>query len=104
MTETRAYDVQNYLATPEDRAAYLEAIFEDGDPSLIAASLGEIARAVGVTEFARQTGLSREAIYKGLVPGGNPTLTKATKALGLGLTVAPAEPFESQADENVAAT
>ena len=94
MIETRAFDVQNYLATPEDRAAYLEAILEEGDPSLIAAGLGEIARAVGVTEFARQTGLSREAIYKGFAPGGNPTLdtlTKATKALGLRLTVAPAE-------------
>jgi probable addiction module antidote protein len=56
----------------------------------MAAGLGEIARAVGVTEFARQTGLSREAIYKGFAPGGNPTLdtlTKATKALGLRLTV-----------------
>jgi len=94
MIETRAFDIQTYLETPEDRAAYLEAILEEGDPSLIAAGLGEIARAVGVTEFARQTGLSREAIYKGFAPGGNPTLdtlTKATKALGLRLTVAPAE-------------
>jgi len=94
MTETRPFKVQTYLETPEDRAAYLEAILEEGDPSLIAAGLGEIARAVGVTEFARQTGLSREAIYKGFAPGGNPTLdtlTKATKALGLRLTVAPAE-------------
>jgi len=93
MTETRPFDVQNYLTTPEDRAAYLEAILEEGDSALIAAGLGEIARAVGVSEFSRQTGISREAIYKGLVAGGNPTLdtlTKATKALGLRLTVAPA--------------
>ena len=92
MIETRPFDVQNYLATPEDRAAYLEAVLEDGDPSLIAAGLGEIARAIGVTEFARQTGLSRETIYKGFVLGGNPTLdtlAKTTKALGLRLTVAP---------------
>jgi probable addiction module antidote protein len=94
MIETRAFGFQTYLKTPEDRAAYLDAILEEGDPSLIAAGLGEIARAVGVTEFARQTGLSREAIYKGFAPGGNPTLdtlAKATKALGLRLTVAPAE-------------
>jgi len=52
MIETRAFDIQTYLETPEDRAAYLEAILEEGDPSLIAAGLGEIARAVGVTEFA----------------------------------------------------
>lgn len=93
MAETRVFDVQNYLKTPEDRAAYLEAILEEGDSTLIAAGLGEIAKAIGVSEFSRQTGISREAIYKGLVAGGNPTLdtiTKATKALGLRLTVAPA--------------
>jgi probable addiction module antidote protein len=92
MIETRPFDVRNYLSTPEDRAAYLEAVLEDGDPSLIAAGLGEIARAIGVTEFARRTGLSRETIYKGFVLGGNPTLetlAKTTKALGLRLTVAP---------------
>lgn len=94
MVETRPFDVQNYLKTPEDRAAYIDAILEEGDTSLIASGLGEIAKSIGVSEFARQTGLSRETIYKGLVPGGNPTLetiTKAAKALGLRLTVAPAE-------------
>lgn len=93
MRENCPFDVQNYLNTPEDRAAYLDAILEEGDPALIAAGLGDIAKALGVSEFARQTGLSREAIYKGLAPGGNPTLetlTKVTKALGLRLTVAPA--------------
>ena len=71
---------------------FADAVLEDGDPSLIAAGLGETARAIGVTEFARQTGLSRETIYKGFVLGGNPTLdtlAKTTKALGLRLTVAP---------------
>ncbi len=94
MVETRPFNIQNYLKTPEDRAAYLDAILEDGDPSLIAAGLGEIARSVGVSEFARRAGLSREAIYKGFAPGGNPTLetiAKATRALGLRLTVAPAD-------------
>ncbi len=93
MAETRPFDVENYLTTPEDRAAYFEAILEEGDSTLIAAGLGEIAKAIGVSEFSRQTGISREAIYKGFVPGGNPTLdtiTKATKALGLRLTVTPA--------------
>ena len=90
MIETRPYDVQNYLATPEDRAAYLEAALEDGDTEVIAMALGEIARAIGVGELARQSGVSREAIYKGFAPGGNPTLatiTKVAKALGLRLTV-----------------
>lgn len=90
MVETRPFDVQNYLRTVEDRVAYLEAILDDGDPSLIAAGLGDIAKAMGVTEFSRRTGLSRETIYKGLTADGNPTLdtiAKATKALGLRLTV-----------------
>jgi probable addiction module antidote protein len=80
MIETRPYDVQNYLATPEDCAAY----------EVIATSLGEIVRAIGGGELARQSGVSREAIYKGFAPGGNPTLatiTKVAKALGLRLTV-----------------
>lgn len=92
MVETRPFDVQNYLKTPEDRAAYLDAILEDGDPTLIASGLGDIAKAIGATELARQAGLSREVIYKGFAAGGNPTLetiTKVTKALGLRLTVTP---------------
>lgn len=89
-TETRDFDVQTYLATPEEQAAYIEAALEEGDPSLIAAALGDIARARGVTAFAAESGLSREAIYKAFRPGGNPTLetlSKATKALGLRLSV-----------------
>ncbi|MDP3409302.1 addiction module antidote protein [Bosea sp. (in: a-proteobacteria)] len=88
--ETRDFDVQNYLKTPEDQAAYIEAALKEGDPSFIAAALGDIARARGVTAFAAETGLSREAIYKAFKPGGNPTLetlAKATKALGLRLSV-----------------
>ena len=90
---TTPFNVQDYLQTPEERAAYLEAILEDGDADLIAAGLSEITHAMGATELARLTGLSREAIYKGLVPGGNPTLdtlARITKAMGLKLTVAPA--------------
>jgi probable addiction module antidote protein len=92
--KTTTFDVQDYLKTPEQRAAYLEAILEDGDADLIASGLGDIARAYGPSELARRTGLSREAIYKGLVAGGNPTLdtlARITKALGLKLTVAPAK-------------
>jgi probable addiction module antidote protein len=79
MIETRPYDVQNYLATPEDRPAYLEAALEDGDTEVIATALGEIARAIGVGELARQSGVSRQTIYKGFAPGGNPTLATITK-------------------------
>jgi probable addiction module antidote protein len=92
--KTTPFDVQDYLKTPAERAAYLEAVLEDGDADLIASGLGDIARAYGASELARQTGLSREVIYKGLVPGGNPTLdtlSRIAKALGLKLTVAPAK-------------
>lgn len=86
----QTFEIRNYLTTPEEQAAYIEAAFEEGDPSFIAAALGDIARARGVTTFAAESGLSREAIHKAFRPGGNPTLetlSKATKALGLRLSV-----------------
>jgi probable addiction module antidote protein len=88
--ETTKFDVQDYLKTPEEQAAYIATALEDGDVSAIAAAIGDIARARGVTAFAKETGLSREAIYKTFKPGGNPTLdtlAKATGALGLRLSV-----------------
>lgn len=93
MNTATPFDTADYLATPEDRAAYLQAAIEEGDSRLIAAALGDIARAVGVGDLAKRTGLSREALYKALSPDGNPTLdtlTRVTAALGLRLTVAPA--------------
>jgi probable addiction module antidote protein len=69
-------------------AAYLEAALEDGDPSLVAAVLGDIARAKGMTEIARDAGLGRESLYKALSPDGNPefaTVMKVIRALGLRL-------------------
>lgn len=88
--ETTRFDVTDYLRTPEDRAAYVEAALESDDPSFIAVALGDIARAHGVTAFAREIGVSRETIYKTFRLGGNPTLEtlgKVTKALGLRLSV-----------------
>jgi probable addiction module antidote protein len=90
--ETTRFDVQAHLKTREDQIAYLEAVLEDGDPSLIAAALGDIARARGAVRFAKETGLSRETIYKALKPGGNPTLdtiAKVVKALDLRLSLTP---------------
>ncbi len=90
--ETTRFDVQTYLKDHDSHAGYLDAVLEDGDPALIAAALGDIARARGVADFARQAGLSREAVYKGLRPGGNPTLetlSKAVKVLGLRLALEP---------------
>ena len=72
-------------------AAYLEAALEDGDPALIAAALGDIARAKGMSQIARETGLGRESLYKALSPDGNPefsTVLKVVRALGLRLHAA----------------
>lgn len=91
--ETRKFDIQEHLRTPQEQAAYIDAALEDGDASVIASALGDIARARGVGRFAEEIGITRAAIYKTFVPGGNPTLetlAKATKALGLRLTVKPA--------------
>ena len=61
-TETRPWDIVDSL-TDEDRiAAYLEAVLEDGDPELVAAALGDIARAKGMTDMARRTGLGRQSL------------------------------------------
>lgn len=90
--QTTTFDIQDHLETPEDRAAYLEAAFEDGDPTLIAIALGDIARALGVGQIALQAGVTREGLYKALSDKGDPrlsTLTGVVKALGLKLTVRP---------------
>lgn len=89
--ETIRYDTADYLKTKEDIAAYLEAVFEDGDPALITHALGVIARAEGMTEVAKQTGLTRASLYKALSSDGHPefaTVLKVVQALGLKMTVA----------------
>lgn len=84
--ETIPWDAAEHLETNEDMIAYLDAALEDGDPSLIVAVLGDIARAKGMTQIARRTGLGRESLYKALSPTGNPefaTILKVVRALDL---------------------
>jgi probable addiction module antidote protein len=86
------WDAAENLHTEEDMVAYLEAAFELGDSSLIAAALGDIARAKGMSKIARDTGLGRESLYKALSPTGNPelaTVVKVVRALGLQLHAKP---------------
>jgi probable addiction module antidote protein len=92
-TVTTPWDPADHLETEEDMAAYLEAALEEGDPALVAAALGDIARAKGMTHVAREAGLGRESLYKALSPSGNPelaTILKVVSALGLQLHAAPA--------------
>lgn len=87
-TTTKLWDAADHLETKEDIALYLEAAFEDGDPTLIAAALGDAARAKGMTKVAAEAGLGRESLYKALSPEGNPefaTVLKVLRALGLRL-------------------
>ena len=92
-TVTTTWDPADHLVTDEDMAAYLEAALEEGEPALVAAALGDIARAKGMTHVAREAGLGRESLYKALSPAGNPefaTILKVVAALGLQLHAAPA--------------
>lgn len=87
-TKTRLWDPAEHLETEEDMAAYLEAALEEGDPTLFASALGDIARAKGMTQIARETGLGRESLYKALSAEGNPefaTVLKVLRSLGLRL-------------------
>jgi probable addiction module antidote protein len=89
--ETTRYDTADYLESKEDVAAYLEAVFEDGDPALFAHALGVIARSEGMTEVAKAAGLTRASLYKALSADGNPefaTVMKVIRALGLKITIA----------------
>jgi probable addiction module antidote protein len=90
-TTTTRYDVAEHLRTADDMAAYLEASFEEanGDAAFIAKALGNIARAKGMAQVARNAGLSRESLYKALSGDRSPgfdTILKVIEALGLKLS------------------
>ena len=89
-TKTTRYDVAEHLRTPEEMAAYLEAVLEEsgGDASLVAKAIGDIARAKGMSQVAKDSGLSRESLYKALSGERSPgidTILKVIKALGIRL-------------------
>ncbi|MHB1098020.1 MAG: addiction module antidote protein [Burkholderiales bacterium] len=89
-TRTTPYDTADYLKTEEDMALYLDACLDEAgdDPAFIVKALGTIARARGMTQLAKDTGLAREGLYKALSGEGNPsfaTILKVTHALGMRL-------------------
>ena len=87
--ETSPWDSAELLDTPERIAAYIEAVFEEGDPAFITHALGVVARAKGMSQVARDVGVTREALYKALTPTGDPKLSTflgVLKALGMKVT------------------
>jgi probable addiction module antidote protein len=97
--ETKPFDVAEALNSEERIAAYLEEVFEEGDPAMIASALGAVARAKSISAIAKETGLTRETLYRAFSAEGNPTLstlTAVTKALGFQLSIKPMhEPAEA---------
>lgn len=90
MTRTLPFDAATLLDSDEAVAAYLDDALETGDAAFVAHALGTVARARGMADLARRTGLSRESLYKALSADGNPefaTVLKVVRALGLSLTV-----------------
>jgi probable addiction module antidote protein len=90
--ETKPFDAAEYLETEEDIAAYLKEVFEAGNAALITAALGTVARARGISNLAKETGLTRETLYRAFSPEGNPTLSTlaaVTDALGFRLSIEP---------------
>jgi probable addiction module antidote protein len=83
------FDMTEHLGSDADIAQYLSIVLEDGDQSLLTAALGDIAKARGMSEIAKASGLTREALYKALRPNSQPrfdTIARVCKALGLQLT------------------
>ena len=92
MIETRLFDAAEVLGDDARIAAYLEEAFAEGDPALIASAIGDVARARNMTAIARETGLTRETLYRAFSPDGNPTLSTLSavvKALGFQLSIQP---------------
>jgi probable addiction module antidote protein len=86
--KTRPFDTSEYISSEADMAAYLEAALADGNPRLVTEALGTIAKARGMAQIAKATGLRRESLYKALSNEGNPefsTILKVVKALGIRL-------------------
>ncbi len=97
-TKTIPWDIQDHLKTPEERAGFLEAVLElaleNADAGLVAAALGDIAKAKGMTQVAQESGLARESLYRALSRDGNPelaTFLKVIRALGIRLQAVPVE-------------
>lgn len=92
VSELPVFDMAEQLQTTDDIANYLSIVMEDGDPALFVAALGDIAKARGMSQLAKDSGLAREALYKALRPNSHPrfdTISRVCSALGLRLQAHP---------------
>lgn len=90
MVNVSRFDAVQYLDSEEMMAAYLEAAMEDQNPDVFLAALADVAKARGIAQLAKDTGLGRESLYKSLAPGAKPrfeTIMKITKSLGIPLRI-----------------
>ena len=95
VSELPEFDAAEYLNSEQDVAAYLTSVLEENDPALLAAALGDIARARGMTQVAKESGITRAALYKALRPGSEPrfdTVSRVCAALGVRLVAQPIHP------------
>ena len=93
MKKSTKWDAADYLDSEEVISEYINAALEDGDPAIISAALGDVARARGMSQLSNETGVTRDGLYKALSPTGNPsfaTVQKVITALGLKVVVQPA--------------
>ena len=93
ISDLKTFDIAESLNNEQDIAAYLSIVLEDDDPALLLAALGDIARARGMTQMAKDSGVTREALYRALSPTATPrfdTIAKVVHGLGLKLQVTPA--------------
>ena len=92
ISELPEFDAAEYVDSEEEIAAYLTAVLEENNPALLAAALGDIARSRGMTQIAKDSGITREALYKALRPGSDPrfdTVNRVLAALGVRLVAQP---------------
>lgn len=95
MTRFTPFDAADYLDNEETIAAYLSAMLEEDDPEMFLVAIKDVARARGMTQLAKDTGMGRESLYKALAPGAKPrydTILKVVRALGVTLRATPTHP------------